>query len=85
MLLQVEKANYIKNYMLHVNFNDGTEGDIDLKDTIFNDNRKIFKELQKIDNFKNFSIALNTVCWYNNLDLAPEYIKEKIAEQNRIR
>jgi Protein of unknown function (DUF2442) len=85
MLLQIEKANYIKNYMLHVNFNDGTEGDIDLKDTIFNDNRKIFKELQEIDNFKNFSIALNTVCWYNNLDLAPEYIKEKIAEQNRIR
>ena len=82
MLLQVEEADYLNEYKLHIKFNDGTEGNVDLKDTIFNDNRKIFKQLRKVDKFKNFHIALNTVCWFNDLDLAPEYIKEKIAEQN---
>ena len=82
MLLQVEEADYLNEYKLHIKFNDGTEGNVDLKDTIFNDNRKIFKQLRKVDKFKDFHIALNTVCWFNDLDLAPEYIKEKIAEQN---
>ena len=83
MLLQVEKANYINNYQLHIQFNDGTEGDVDFKNTIFEDNRLIFKQLREVDKFKNFKIALNTICWSNDLDLAPEYIKEKMTEQNQ--
>jgi len=82
MLLEVKQADYIKDYTLHINFNDGTEGSVDFQETIFNDNRKIFKELRDIEKFRNFHIALNTVCWCNNLDLAPEYIKEKMVEQN---
>jgi len=82
MLLEVKQANYIKDYKLHINFNDGTEGNVDFQETIFHDERKIFKELRDIGKFKDFQVALNTVCWSNNLDLAPEYIKEKMAEQN---
>ncbi|MEA1911752.1 MAG: DUF2442 domain-containing protein [Spirochaetota bacterium] len=81
MLLVVEEADYLNNYKIYVKFNDGTEGQVDLEKTIFSDNRQIFKELRNKEIFKNFKIALNTVCWSNDLDLAPEYIKEKISEQ----
>ncbi|MBU8901201.1 MAG: DUF2442 domain-containing protein [Victivallales bacterium] len=50
---------------------------------MFEDNRLIFKQLREVDKFKNFKIALNTICWSNDLDLAPEYIKEKMTEQNQ--
>ncbi len=82
MLLQVEKAHYLHDYKLHIQFNDGTKGDIDLKKTIFEDNRIIFKQLRSIEKFKKFKITLNTVCWFNELDLAPEYLKNKITEQS---
>ncbi|HKK64154.1 MAG TPA: DUF2442 domain-containing protein [Bacteroidales bacterium] len=81
MLLQVKKAHYLHDYKLYIQFNDGTEGNIDLKETIFEDNRKIFKQLRGVEEFKKFKVALNTICWFNDLDLAPEYMKEKMAEQ----
>ena len=84
MLLQVKKAHYLHDYKLHIQFNDGTKGDIDLKETIFEDNRIIFKQLRGIEKFKKFKVALNTVCWFNELDLAPEYLKCKIAEQGKL-
>ena len=62
MLLQVKKAHYLHDYNLHIKFNDGTEGDVDLKETIFENNRAIFKQLRGIEEFKRFNITLNTVC-----------------------
>lgn len=82
MLLEVKKADYLHDYKLHIQFNDGTEGDVDLKETIFEDNRMVFKQLREVSKFRKFKIALNTVCWFNELDLAPEYIQAKMAEQN---
>ena len=84
MLLEIKKATHINDYSIRVLFNDGVEGNVDLKSTIFNDKRKIFSPLKKIDYFKNFFISLNTICWNNDLDLAPEYIKEKMVEQNGV-
>ena len=82
MLLQVDKADYLDDYNLFIKFNDGIEGSVNLKETIFNDSRKIFEYLREVDNFKDFQIALNTICWSNNLDLAPEYLKETLLKQN---
>jgi len=66
---------------LNIKFNDGTEGDVDLKETIFENNRAIFKQLRGIEEFKRSNVALNTARWFNELDLAPEFIKKKMAEQ----
>jgi hypothetical protein len=85
MLLEVKKAVHIKDYNLLIQFNDGVEGMVDLKSTIFNDKRTIFSSLKNVDFFKNFFIALNTICWNNDLDLAPEYLKEKMVEQNGVK
>ncbi len=60
-----------------------TEGNVDLKETIFNDKREIFKQLRKVEVFKNIQVSLNIVCWSNDLDLAPEYLKDKMVEQKQ--
>ncbi len=84
MLLQIKEARYINEYKVYAKFNDGFEGTVDLKKTMFNDHRDIFKELQDINKFKDFTINFNTITWSNNLDLAPEYIKTKILENIKV-
>jgi len=74
MLLNVINAEYINDYKINVFFDNGFNKIVDLKNTIFNDNRKIFEPLKNIDFFKKFSIKLNTITWENELDLAPEYL-----------
>lgn len=80
MLIEVESAEYIEDYKIHVRFNNGEEGNVDLRDTVFDDKREIFKALRDKDYFKNFHLTLNTIGWPNQLDLAPEYLREKMAE-----
>ncbi len=74
MLLNVINAEYINDYKIKVFFDNGFNKVVDLNNTIFNDNRKIFEPLKNIDFFKKFSIKLNTISWDNELDLAPEYL-----------
>lgn len=57
-------------------FDNGVVKVVDLKDTIFNDKREIFKPLEDIEYFKKFDLVLNTIGWQNGLDLAPEYLYE---------
>jgi hypothetical protein len=47
---------------------------VDLKDSIFNDKRPIFAKLRNLDNFKDFKLDHSTVVWFDELDLAPEFL-----------
>jgi len=76
MIINVIKAEYVSDYKINLWFNIGECILVDLKDTIFNDHRKIFQSLRDIEYFKNFSIIMNTITWENGLDLAPEYLYE---------
>ena len=69
MIISVIKAEYIDNYSIMLDFNNGKKGLVDLKDTIFKDKRRIFEALQDVDFFKNFSLGSWTINWKNNLDL----------------
>jgi len=75
-LLSVESAKYVEDYKIFLKFNDGYEAIVDLKDSIFNDKRKIFLPLRDKIYFKNFSIRFNTICWKNEADFAPEYLRK---------
>ena len=77
-MLWIENAEYLDNYKIRVTFNDKTEGVLDMKPILENDRRKIFLELLDEDKFKHFEIAMDTIVWENGLDLAPEFIKEKV-------
>ncbi len=76
MILEVIKAEYVAEYKIKVWFNNGETKITDLKSTIWNDRRKIFEPLRNIEFFKSFNLQLDTVCWQNGLDLAPEFLYE---------
>ena len=73
-MIWVTHANYAGAYRLNLTFSDGTEGEVDLQETIVNDPRPIFRELRDVDLFKKFRVDMDTVVWENGLDLAPEFL-----------
>lgn len=74
----VTKAEYIKDYKIHVTFENKKSGIIDLEKVICDDRRKIFQELKDKKKFSQIKVALDTVVWKNGLDLAPEFLYKLI-------
>ena len=46
------------------------------------DHRKIIRDLLNIELFKTLKVNLNTICWENEVDFAPDYLYEQI-ENNK--
>lgn len=76
MLLEVISAKYMQDYRIFLKFNDGYETIIDLEETLLNEKRMIFKPLMDKKYFESFAIRLNTICWENEADFAPEFLYE---------
>jgi hypothetical protein len=83
MLLEVIAANYVGGYKVFLTFNSGYKATVDLEHTIRNDHRAIFQRLQDLNYFKTFSIKLNTICWENEVDFAPEFLHDLAARQQQ--
>jgi len=79
--VHVSDARYIDCYRIWLKFNDGTKGEIDLKDELHG---KIFEPLKSVDYFKEFKIEGHTLSWPNGADFAPEFLKENL-ESNKTR
>ena len=70
----VVEAEHVKDYLIKVKFNDGTEKLMDFSSYI--DRGGIFSKLKDTAYFKKFFVDLNTVCWPNGADIAPETLYE---------
>ena len=77
MIPRVIEAKYVKNYIIHIRFSDGAEGDIDLTEEL---EGGIFEPLKDISYFKRFRVdpELHTIVWPNGADFAPEFLYEKL-------
>lgn len=73
MLLEIERAEYIKDYILKLYFNNGEIRIADLSASL---NGQIFEPLKDLAFFKKFEIKFNTIEWENGADFAPEYLYE---------
>jgi hypothetical protein len=73
MILHVVEARYERDYVIHLKFNDGAKGFVDLGDQLYGE---MFVLLRDTDRFKAFKVdpELNTVVWENGADLAPEFL-----------
>lgn len=73
MLLHVISAEYMEDYKVAVSFNNGRKGVADLSDAL---RGPIFEPLREKIKFTQFKVdeELETICWPNGADLAPEYI-----------
>ncbi len=77
MLLHVNEAKYLRDYIVWLRFNDGAEGQIDLSGEL---EGEVFGPLKDIQKFKSFTVdpTLQTIVWENGADLAPEFLYENM-------
>ena len=77
MIPKVIEAEYEHDFIVHVRFADGTEGDVDLNDELHGE---IFEPLRDPAVFRTVSVhpEFHTLCWPNGADLAPEFLYDKV-------
>ena len=77
MILHVKEARYRRHYTIWLRFNDGAEGEVDLRDEL---EGEVFEPLKDLDTFRRFTVDpdLQTIVWENGADLAPEFLYEKL-------
>jgi len=77
MVPRVVAATHVREYLVRLEFADGTEGDVDLKEELHGE---VFRPLRDVDYFKRFTVhaELHTLTWPNGADFAPEFLYEKI-------
>lgn len=73
-IVWVADAKALPVFRLWVRFSDGCEGEVDLKDFIFTDQRPIVSALRNPAAFADIRVDMDTVVWANGFDLAPEYL-----------
>ena len=71
-------AAYLRDYKIHVTFNTGEKGVVDLSGIV--GGKGIFAPLKDLKNFSQveFSPELDTICWPNGADLAPEFLYSQL-------
>jgi len=77
MILHVTEAEYIRDYLIWLRFNDGTSGEVDLENELYG---TLFEPLKDIELFKTFKVdpILETNVWKNGADFAPEFLYENM-------
>jgi hypothetical protein len=77
MVTRIAEARHIEKYTIWVKFNDGIEGEVDLKDELWG---PIFEPLNDLNIFRKFSLhpELHTIVWENGADFSPEFLRKSI-------
>jgi hypothetical protein len=78
MTPKLVSATYVRDYTIHVRFEDGTQGDVCLADELWGE---VFEPLRDVDTFRGFHLdpELNTVTWPSGADLAPEFLYDRAS------
>jgi Protein of unknown function (DUF2442) len=76
-MTRVIEAKYVRDYVIWLRFNDGTEGEVDLQDELYGE---VFEPLNDREFFKKFVLnpEWHTIAWPNGADFAPEFLYSAI-------
>lgn len=77
----VVSAVYDSDYKIRLKFDDGVSGIVDLNDLLCGDNAGVFEVLKDQDKFRDFEVVNYTLCWGDDLDLAPEYLYDLLTQK----
>ena len=69
------EARYVRDYVIWLRWNDGSQGEVDLREEL---EGPIFEPLKDQSYFRAFTISpeMHTLVWPNGADLAPEFLRE---------
>jgi hypothetical protein len=79
MILHVTRAENVSDHRVHLWFNDGSDGEVDLSGML---DGVIFEPLRDVNFFKGFRLEGHTLVWENGADFAPEYLLELMDSQS---
>ena len=79
-MIRIINVKHIENYNVYIEFNNGTNGIIDFKNILEEDHREIIRDLLNKELFRTVKVCLNTLCWDNEADFAPDYLHEQILK-----
>ena len=77
MFPRIVEASYVRDYVLHIKFQDGRAGNVDLFDRLYGE---VFEPLKDLAFFRRLRVDsdLHTVSWPNGADFAPEFLLERL-------
>lgn len=78
-LIRVISAEYLEEYKIKLQFNDGVIGIVDLKEELYG---QVFEPLKDLSFFKSFKLDTWTLCWSNGADFSPEFLYS-LASKNQ--
>lgn len=81
MILHTIEVTPLLNYRLHLRFNNGEAGEIDLSEEL---DGEVFEPLRQLAMFATarHDPGMRTVVWDNGTDLAPEFLLELMHQQS---
>lgn len=77
----VTAIDYRQDYVYHIVFDNGLEGDVDLSEYL--DLGPVFEALRDPEFFRKARIEGGTIAWPNGADIAPETLYEKVENSNK--
>lgn len=72
-VLEIVDAEYLHDYVIRIKFNTDEIVDVDLTPMIALDKTGVFNPLKNIVFFQHFHVDY-TLCWGDEIDVAPEYL-----------
>ncbi|PYQ26666.1 MAG: DUF2442 domain-containing protein [Acidobacteria bacterium] len=73
----VVEVRYLHDYTVWLRFEDGTAGEVDLRESL---RGPVFEPLRKLEYFKQVSVdaEIGTIVWPNGADIAPETLYRRV-------
>ena len=79
----VAEVTALPGFRLHVRFNDGVEGDVDMSSFVHSSNAGVFAELADPDRFAQAHVQYGAVTWPGELDLAPDAMYTEMKKNGK--
>lgn len=80
MMPRLVEARHIDGYRVWLRFNDGVQGEIDLKDELWGE---VFEPLKDVVEFGKLTAdqELHTLVWPNGADFSPEWLHDQVRSR----
>lgn len=84
-MIYVVKAEYLRDFIVSVTFNDGLSAELDLGPMIKDDTRAIVRQLLDVNLFARLTVDADTIVWPNGFDLAPRiFVRTRSESPNSL-
>lgn len=80
---RVKQVDALPGYRLHVEFVDGTRGEVDIARLINREDAGVFECLRDAELFEKVYVELGAVTWPGEIDLAPDAMYDEIVKNGK--